>query len=253
MIDLHSHLLPGVDDGSRSVEQSVGVLREMARLGITDVCLTPHIRASSTISPPPPRHEDAFRALVAEAPAAPQLHRGSEVMLDRPLSGDSEAMRQFTLAGTRYVLVEFPRMVALDTVTNALTRIGESGLVPVLAHPERYTSCSAEAVSLWRELGGRMQVDSTTLLSPHARGKRARELVSLGLADIMAGDNHGDKRTIAIGVGFLVEQDGAEQAELLAVRNPGAILRDEPLSPVPPIRLRQSLMQKIRDMLEGDE
>ena len=225
----------------------------MARLGVTDVCLTPHVRASGTTGTPPARHEEAFRALTAAAPASPRLHRGAEVMLDRPLSGDSQTVRQFTLGGTRYVLVEFSRMVALDTVTNALTRIGESGLVPVLAHPERYTCCSAEAVSLWRELGGRMQVDATTLLSPQARGKRARELVSLGLADIMAGDNHGDKRTIAIGVGFLVEQDGAEQAELLAVRNPGAILRDEPLSPVPPIRLRQSLMQKIRDMLEGDE
>jgi protein-tyrosine phosphatase len=253
VIDLHSHLLPAVDDGSRSVEQSVGVLREMARVGVTDVCLTPHVRASGTTSPPPARHEEAFRALTAEAPAAPRLHRGAEVMLDRPLSGDSEAMRRFTLAGTRYILVEFSRMVALDTVTNALTRVAESGLVPVLAHPERYICCSAEAVSLWRELGGRMQVDATTLLSPQARGKRARELVSLGLADIMAGDNHGDKRTIALGVGFLVEQDGAEQAELLAVLNPGAILRDEPLSQVPPIRLRQSLMQKIRHMLEGDE
>jgi protein-tyrosine phosphatase len=253
VIDLHSHLLPAVDDGSRSVAQSVGVLREMARVGVTDVCLTPHVRASSTASPPAARHEEAFLALRAEAPDAPRLHRGAEVMLDRPLSGDSETTRQFTLGGTRYVLVEFSRMVALDTVTNALTRISESGLVPVLAHPERYTCCSAEAVSLWREVGGRMQVDATTLLSPQARGKRARELVSLGLADIMAGDNHGDKRTIAIGVGFLVEQDGGEQAELLAVRNPGAILRDEPLSPVPPIRLRQSLMQKIRHMLEGDE
>jgi protein-tyrosine phosphatase len=253
VIDLHSHLLPAVDDGSRSVEQSVGVLREMARLGVTDVCLTPHLRASSTSSAPPARHEEAFRALTAEAPAAPRLHRGAEVMLDRPLAGDSEAVRQFTLGGTRYILVEFPRMVALDTVTNALTRIGESGLAPVLAHPERYTCCAPDAVSLWRELGARMQVDATTLLSPQARGHRARELVSLGLADIVAGDNHGDKRTIAAGVGFLVEQDGVEQADLLAVRNPGAILRDEPLSPVPPIRLRQSLMQKIRHMLEGDE
>ena len=253
MIDLHSHLLPAVDDGSRSVEQSVGVLREMARLGVTDVCLTPHVRAGSTTRPPPTRHEEAFRALSAEAPAAPRLHRGAEVMLDRPLSADSEVLRQFTLGGTRYILVEFSRMVALDTVTNALTRIGEIGLVPVLAHPERYTCCAPDAVSLWRELGAAMQVDATTLLSPQARGKRARELVSLGLADIVAGDNHGDKRTIATGAGFLVEQDGGEQAELLAMRNPGAILRDEPLLPVPPIKLRQSLMQKIRHMLEGDE
>jgi tyrosine-protein phosphatase YwqE len=138
-------------------------------------------------------------------------------------------------------------------VNNALSRIAETGWVSVLAHPERYTCCSPDAVALWRELGARMQVDATTLLSPQARGHRARELVSLGLADIMAADNHGDKRTIAAGIGFLVEQDGEEQAQLLAVQNPGAILRDEPLVPVPPIKLKQSLMQKIRQLLEGDE
>ncbi|HEX3232600.1 MAG TPA: CpsB/CapC family capsule biosynthesis tyrosine phosphatase [Gemmatimonadales bacterium] len=253
MIDLHCHLLPGVDDGSRSVEQSVGVLREMGRLGVTDVCLTPHVRSSETSRGPNPRHEDAFRALSAKAPASPRLHRGAEVMLDRPLAGDTEATRPFSLGGTRYILVEFPRMVALDTVNNALSRIAETGWVSVLAHPERYTCCSPDAVALWRELGARMQVDATTLLSPQARGHRARELVSLGLADIMAADNHGDKRTIAAGIGFLVEQDGEEQAQLLAVQNPGAILRDEPLVPVPPIKLKQSLMQKIRQLLEGDE
>ena len=53
MIDLHSHLLPAVDDGSRTVEQSVGVLRRMAGLGITDVCLTPHLRANETVDAPP--------------------------------------------------------------------------------------------------------------------------------------------------------------------------------------------------------
>ena len=74
MIDLHSHLLPGVDDGSRTVEQSVTVLRRMAELGITDVCLTPHLRANETATAPPARHEEAFAALRAEAfPVAPRL------------------------------------------------------------------------------------------------------------------------------------------------------------------------------------
>jgi protein-tyrosine phosphatase len=68
VIDLHSHLLPGVDDGSRSVEQSVGVLRRMAGLGITDVCLTPHLKATETAHAPPARHDAAFAALGAKAP-----------------------------------------------------------------------------------------------------------------------------------------------------------------------------------------
>ena len=251
MIDLHSHLLPAVDDGSRSVEQSVKVLNEMARQGVTDVCLTPHLNAGRAEAGPPLAHSRAFEALRAQAPVMPRLHRGAEVMLDRPITRPVALARNVTLAGSRYILVEFPRLVAYDTVTNALTQVLELGLLPVLAHPERYSCCSAEAVRQWRGLGARMQVDATTLLASQARGQRARQLVAEGLADIMAGDNHGDDRTVATGANFLNAQDGAEQAELLSIRNPLAILNDSPTSPVPPLRIRESWMKRIKHFLEG--
>jgi protein-tyrosine phosphatase len=253
VIDLHSHLLPAVDDGSRSVTQSVQVMKEMAAHGVTDVCLTPHLRAGQLAGAPPRSHDEAFALLAAEAPALPRLHRGAEVMLDRPIPGRGEDVRRCTIAGTRYILVEFPRMVAYDTVSIALGRVVEAGLLPLLAHPERYTCCSPEAVSRWREVGARMQVDATTLLSPQSRGQRARALVAAGLADILAADNHGDDRMIGTGRKFLEAQDGGDQAELLTIVNPRAILSDEPLTPVPPVEIRRSWMQRIRRLLEGKE
>jgi protein-tyrosine phosphatase len=251
VIDLHSHLLPAVDDGSRSVEQSVKVLNEMARQGVTDVCLTPHLNAGRAEAGPPLAHGRAFEELRAQAPVMPRLHRGAEVMLDRPITRPVALARNVTLAGSRYILVEFPRLVAYDTVTNALTQVMELGLLPLLAHPERYSCCSVDAVRQWRGIGARMQVDATTLLASQARGQRARQLVAEGLADIMAGDNHGDDRTVATGANFLNAQDGAEQAELLSIRNPLAILNDSPTSPVPPLRIRESWMKRIKHFLEG--
>ncbi len=253
MIDLHSHLLPAVDDGSRTVAQSVKVLQEMAAQGVTDICLTPHLRAGRLAEAPPAAHEEAFAALQAAAPAVPRLHRGAEVMLDRPLTVSGDKARRCTLGGTRYMLVEFPRMVAYDTVTIALGRIVDLGLLPLLAHPERYSCCSVEAVARWRELGARTQVDATTLLSTQFRGQRARALLSAGLADILAADNHGDDRTMATGRKFLEAQDAREQAELLTVLNPRAILSDEALAPVPPVEIRRTWMQRIRQLLEGGE
>jgi len=247
VIDLHSHLLPAVDDGSRSVEQSVKVLSAMAEQGITDVCLTPHLQAGRAEGWPPPAHDRAFEALRLQAPSTPRLHRGAEVMLDRPVA----LARNITLGGTGYILVEFPRLVAGDLITNALSQVIGQGLIPVLAHPERYSSCSVPAVRHWKSLGAKMQVDSTTLLTPQARGQRARLLVAEGLADILAGDNHGDERTVATGAQFLRAQDGGEQVELLAVHNPSAILTDCPLTPVPPLRIRQSWMRRIKEFLEG--
>jgi protein-tyrosine phosphatase len=253
VIDLHSHLLPAVDDGSRSVAQSVKVMKEMAAHGLTDLCLTPHLRAGQLATPPPRSHDDAFAALQEAAPPLPRLHRGAEVMLDRPLPVTGERLRGYTIGGTRYILVEFPRMVAHDTVTIALSRVVDVGLQPLLAHPERYICCSPEAVARWRDLGARMQVDATTLLSTQSRGQRARALLSAGLADILAADNHGDDRHMATGRKFLEAQDGAEHAELLTVLNPRAILDDEPLTAVSPVEIRRSWMQRLRQLLEGGQ
>lgn len=252
MIDLHCHLLPGVDDGSRTVEQSVRILHRFADQGLTDICLTPHLRASQASEGPPASHERAFTALTLVAPPSPRLHRGAEVMLDRPLTTKADRLRRVTLGGTRYILVEFPRMVALDTVTNALTRVGDLGLVPVLAHPERYSCCSLDAVTRWRAVGACMQIDGPTLATRHSRGQRARDLVAHGLADIIAGDNHGDERSIAQGYDFLVAQEAAGHAELLTRTNPGAILANEALAPVPPVPIRSTWMQRLLGLLERD-
>jgi protein-tyrosine phosphatase len=252
VIDLHSHLLPGVDDGSRAVEQSVKVLGELAAQGVTDICLTPHFRAAQVEAGPPEAHDRAFAELVARAPAAPRLHRGAEVMLDRPLVVDPERIRRVTLGGTRYILVEFPRMVAFETVSIALGRVLDTGLVPVLAHPERYRCCTADAVARWRAVGAVMQVDGPTLITSRTRGQRARDLVAAGLADIIAGDNHGDDRSIAHGYQFLVAQDAQEQGDLLARGNPAAILADRPLEPVAPVQIRSTWMQRLRHLIEGD-
>jgi protein-tyrosine phosphatase len=251
VIDLHSHLLPAVDDGSRSVEQSVKVLQSMARDGITAVCLTPHVRSTRAESAPTAAHEQAYHALLSQAPTTPALYRGAEVMLDHPLPRSVAQARKVTLGGTRYILVEFPRLVSSDIVGNAVSQVRDLGLIPVVAHPERYSCCAVETVRHWRALGAKMQVDSTTLLSSQARGQRARQLVAEGLADILAGDNHGDERNVATGARFLRAQDGDTQVDLLVVRNPGSILADAPLQPVPPLKIRQSWMRRIKEFLEG--
>lgn len=249
MIDLHCHLLPGVDDGSKSVEQSVTVLRGLVREGVTAIALTPHLLASQAPLGAPPLHDRAFAALVAAAPTEVTLYRGAEVMLDRPLDPVIAAERRVTLNGSRYILVEFPRMVAAQTVEHALALVVAIGLVPLLAHPERYKCCHIELARRWKNLGTLLQVDGPTLLSPRPRGDRARELVAEGLADIVAADNHGDQRSLRGAWDELVAHEGRMQADLLLIKNPRAILDDHLTEMVPPLTWRFSIADRLRALL----
>ncbi len=249
MIDLHSHLLPGVDDGSKSVDQSVAVLTRLAAQGVTGICLTPHLLASQASAGAPPRHQRAFEALSPRVPKGIRIFRGAEIMLDRPLETVVARDRRVTLNGSRYILVEFPRMVAAQTVEQALALVVALGLVPLLAHPERYRCCTVDNARRWKSLGSLLQVDGPTLLSPRPRGARARELVQEGLADIAAGDNHGDDRSLKGAWDELMTHEGAGQAQLLLVRNPQAILDDRPVASVPPLAWRFSFLERLRTLL----
>ncbi|MEP6590110.1 MAG: CpsB/CapC family capsule biosynthesis tyrosine phosphatase [Gemmatimonadota bacterium] len=249
MIDLHNHLLPGVDDGSRSVQQSHRVLRSFAAKGVTDVACTPHLLASRISEGFPASYDAAWEALTADVPEGMTLHRGAEVMLDRPVPA-AAAERKVTINGTRYLLVEFARMVPAEIVSRALYDVVGLGLVPILAHPERYSSCSVESARAWRELGAVLQVDATTLTLPRSRGERARDLVREGLADILAADNHGDERCVATALDWLSEVDGADQALLLLETNPRAILDDQAIYEVEPLTIRTSIWSKVRRMFD---
>lgn len=246
MIDLHSHLLPGVDDGSRSVEQSVGVLEVFKLRGVHTVAATPHLPASIAGAGFPPAFDDAWHALEPTIPAGMRVVRGAEIMLDRPLPPAVAKDRLVTLNRTKYILVEFPRVVPGEIVGRAMADIVSQGLVPVLAHPERYSSCSVEAATAWREAGAVLQVDATTLTMARSRGDRARDLVRAGLADILAADNHGDTRCIATALDWLADHDGAEQAEILLDANPRAILEDRALYEVDPLPGREGLWSRVR-------
>ena len=249
MIDLHTHLLPAVDDGSHTIEQSVEVLQRFAAEGVEAVCCTPHLRATQ-IEDAPSDEMDALLADLADAaPEQPALVRGYEIMLDEPRPVLTDP--RLRIAGTRYVLVEFGRMVTADASVAVLGHIVAQGLTPVLAHPERYAVCSPELGRRWQEAGVVLQLDATTLLGESRRAGRARALLEAGCGAIIASDNHGDTRSVAAGMGWLASHGGSVQAELLGKVNPRAILDDAPVKPVPPFRIRRSMYTKLKDFLVG--
>jgi protein-tyrosine phosphatase len=246
MIDIHSHLLPGVDDGSPSVAVSVPVLRRFAEQGVECVVLTPHLTASRAANAPYERHLEILRTLRAAAPAPPELLLGWEIMLDTP-NVDLRAP-QLSLGISNAVLVEFPRMSVPHGAANELGRIRGAGRVPVLAHPERYWGCTTEAVAAWRSAGAVIQMDTAGLLGRGSIAAMSRALLEAGLVDLFASDNHGDSRSLATARDWLLEVSTPEHAELLTRTNARRLLDGTPLMPVPPLSRDKGIFDRLRQL-----
>ena len=142
LTDFHSHILPGVDDGSKSVEQSLEMLRMEAAQGIRRVVATPHFY---------PRHDSPERFLrrraealarlqeaMAEEPGLPTIELGAEIYFFSGIS-DSEVLSRLTIGQKRCILLEMPIGPWTDRVYQDLEDLySKQGLLPIVAHVERY-------------------------------------------------------------------------------------------------------------------
>lgn len=246
MLDLHTHLLPGVDDGSPSVEVSVPVLARFAEQGVRVVVCTPHLNASNARRAPYERHLEILEGLRAAAPKATKLELGWEIMLDEP--GVDLTDKRLALAGSSAVLVEFPRMGIPLNATAELFRLRMSGIVPVLAHPERYPGCTPEKVEEWRRAGAVMQLDAIALGGRGSRAKLGMELLALGLIDLVASDTHGDARSLGPARGWLERAGGEDYATLLTETNPRRLLESEPIEAVRPLPRDRGMFDRLRSL-----
>lgn len=141
-VDFHSHVLPGIDDGSASVEESLALLRMEAEQGIGHVVATPHFYAHYDS---PERFlerraqaEEQLRRAIEQEGGLPRLHIGAEVYFFRGISS-CEDLPRLTIDGTRFLLVEMPQPPWTDSMYRELEGIySRQGLVPILAHIDRY-------------------------------------------------------------------------------------------------------------------
>jgi len=250
MIDVHTHLLPGVDDGSPSPEVSIPVLERFANDGVEIVVCTPHLDASRASHAPYDRHVEILSALRASAAVSPELRLGWEIMLDTP--GTDLRDKRLSLGGSSAILVEFPRMMVPPNAAEELFRLRMCGLVPVLAHPERYWGCTTERVEEWRRVGAVIQMDVAGVFATGPQGAVATSLLEHGLVDLLASDTHGDRRALLPARQWLIELGAEDTADLLTRRNAAHVLANEAVEPVPSIERRRGMFGRLKELLLGN-
>lgn len=248
MIDFHNHLLPGVDDGSSSLDETRAALAAMRDEGVRTVVTTPHLAGSVTVRAEElhatlERFDVAFAAvseLVRTEFPDLRLDRGVELMLDSP--GIDLSDPRVRLAGSKAVLVEFPSMVAPPHGVNAIYELRLAGWRTVLAHPERYQNLrDLGLVREWKNVGCLLQVNAGSLLGRY--GDEAKRLgwqiLEQGVGDFLGTDYHARGRLrLDEAVKAILDRDGRDQLRLLTRENPERLLAGEDTLPVPPLAPR---------------
>jgi protein-tyrosine phosphatase len=237
MIDLHSHILAGIDDGPRTLDESYEMARAAVREGVTAVAATPHVRADFPTSAEEMERAVATlnRSLATNGIELEVLPAG-EIDLEWLSKLSDDDVRRFTIAQTgRYLLVEVPLVgwpLSLETQVFALR---SSGVTPLLAHPERNPEVLRNTAVIDGLVRGGARVQVTAASLDGRFGRRAnqacRRLLELGLVHVLASDAHapGVRHSSLAQAVAALRDDGL--ARYLTREAPAAIVAGETLPP----------------------
>ena len=200
MLDLHCHMLPGIDDGAPDLATALGMARMAYDDGIRTVACTPHIYPGMYDNTAPGIRKAIadFQAKLDAEGIELRLVEGADVHLDTDLAGAIRADRVPTLAGSRYLLLEPPHHVAPPRFEDAVFMLMAQGLVPVITHPERLTWIEAH-YDLFERLAGRgvwMQVTAGALTGRFGRRVKywGERFLGDGNTHLLATDAHHPRR-----------------------------------------------------------
>jgi len=233
-VDLHAHYLPGIDDGAPDLKTGLQMVDAIVSMGYSVLCATPHQRAGMYL-PSAAQIEAALAAVrtaLSARPGAPEIGVAAENYWDEVFAGRALTGTQPTYPGGKAFLFEVPVGQMPANLEDQLFRMRLSGLLPVMAHPERYRAVQ-EDFRVAEKLGQRaaLLVNLPALDGAFGRPqkKTARRLVEEGLAHAVATDLHApaDAKAVAGGIQWLRKRMGESTVTRLMSDNPRRILAGE--------------------------
>jgi protein-tyrosine phosphatase len=231
MVDIHSHILWGMDDGSDSRETSMAMLRIAYQTGTTDIVATPHANSQYAFQPQviEERIGDLQSAPTAERPT---LHRGCDFHLSYENIEDAlKNPRKYTINARNFLLVEFADLHVPQTTAEIFDRLMDRGMFPIITHPERNPILAGkmDQLATWVERGSFLQVTAKSLEGGFGKGARvaAWKMLSLGLVHFVASDSHDPEYRsprLDAAFGLVAAKMGKHNAELLFTSNPSVVI-----------------------------
>jgi protein-tyrosine phosphatase len=236
-IDIHSHILPAVDDGSVSLMQTRNMLKIAYEEGIHYIIATPHYGVGCRN---PEKEElkkklDLVQQEAGKIDPSYRVELGNELYYSEDIIEHLRKEKAFTLAGTRYVLVEFAKEDDYLTIKTGIHRLLIYGYLPILAHVESYESLYQNYEGIYDiiRLGGYMQMNigSLTETRPNKRTVFCRKLLEYELIHILGTDSHSDylhrAPRMREGITYLRKKYGEELLNRILLENTGKLLKNQ--------------------------
>lgn len=238
MVDIHTHVLPGIDDGSESLEVSINILEKMSKLGFKHIVATPHYITGSSFKCNNEKKTELIEQLQKELDNRKidiTLFLGNEAYIDHEILSLIDKKEIAVINGNKYLLIELPRNGKINELNELIFTLRTRDIVPIIAHPERYI-CLQQDTSLVDEIvehGALLQVNFESINGKYGKDtkKLALYLLKHKKLHFLASDIHHEDSKFFDNFKSLkkeiIKMIGQDKFEEVTYTNPALVLKGE--------------------------
>lgn len=236
MIDIHSHVIPAVDDGSANVEETFEMIKEAKNAGFTDIILTSHFLLNhyETETNELIFWKNKLQEVLDKQGININLHSGMEIYISNQMEDLIRNKRLLTLANSRYMLIELPMGSTIQYLDHVLYLLESLGIKPIIAHPERYkyVQDNPDIVQEYKDKGALIQCNYASVLGIYGNSakKAVKKILKSGYVDFLGSDCHKQNQIYTVipdAVKKIKKIIGDLEFKKISTLNPQKILNNE--------------------------
>jgi protein-tyrosine phosphatase len=237
MIDIHNHILHGVDDGPKTLEESIELCRKLKDSGVRGIVATPHYISGDQYMPQPEtikKKVSTLQEILNKQDIKLEIYTGMEVFASHDTCDKLKSGEILTINDSHYILIEFSLNVVPKHALDLLFSIQVEGYTPIVAHPERYSTEFRKSALLNElvEKGVLLQINSGSVLGKHGKSAKsaAVKMLKEGIVHLVSSDSHGGRRVLddcKVLEDQLVRMCGWNNARKIMYINPSRVIEDK--------------------------
>lgn len=235
IVDMHCHILPGIDDGPRESREAMEMLRMEFQQGVRKIICTPHLHKGMFEASMEERRKaiDLMQKKLLRMGFPMQLYLGCEFRVENEMLSKLKVEPGYAMAGSRYVLTEFPVQITEQEALRYLRELVSHGFRPIIAHVERYKRVrTPDVVHQFIQMGGYIQVNAGSLEGAEGWGTKAasRKLLEENCVHFVGSDAHSTgRRRPCLGpcAEYMTKKIGKSMTHRILIENPEKVIKNE--------------------------